>query len=387
MRKVFLFPLLILALLGMVVACGGCLFSNGGGGFLKYGTLQGKIMDALTGAAIGGKDLSVYLIQGTSDRKPNKLINDTNNPLVGEYAFDKIPVQIVANEITFKVVILKAGYQRFEADVSIQASFAAGTTVTGEVFNKIGNIYLYPLGSSAGDVTVYAYSPQSRPIPNATVLLRQDVTNNNTISYTGDRLVATAGLYSSLVGTTDSAGKATFSGADLTLGGSYSVVVEALTFEGQELATATPAAFITGVNATTRVVNMALIGNSLFAASASNSVSGTITANGVLTITFNQPIILSTMSFTAIMTGGGTPSPQTVTGVLSNNNTTLTLTPAITTAPSGKGAIIAYTYGGNIFLRNSQAATAYTLFTGAPTDVKNITTGNAVSGVVQMTSN
>lgn len=387
MKKLLVLSSLLL-IIGMVLGCVGCGTKkalNTNPSFLKYGVLQGKIMDALTGAAIGGKDLKVYLIEGKTNRKPDKLITDTKNPLVGEYAFDSVPVNIIANEITFKVVIIKDGYQRFEANVSIEANFAEANT-TDEVFNKIGNIYLYPLGTSASDVTVYVYSPQYKPILNATVLLQQDVTNNNTISYIGDRLAATAGLYPSLTNTTDSTGKATFSGADLTLGGSYRVVVEALTFEGQELETATSAAFITGVDPTTQPVNMAAIGNWLFATSASNSVQGTITADGSLTITFNQPIILSTMSFTANMTGGGIPSPQTVTGVLSNSNTTLTLRPNITTAPSGKGATISYEFLGTIFLQNSQLATN-TLFTGYGSDVKNITTGKAVSGEVQMTSN
>lgn len=387
-----LFSLLLVA--GMMLGCVGCAEShiNTNPSFLKYGTYQGKIMDALTGAAIGGNDLKMYLIQGTDNRKPDKLITGTNDDLVGEYAFSKIPVQIVANDITFKVVVIKAGYQRFEADVSISASFVSNTT--DEVFNKIGNIYLYPLGSSAGDITVYVYSPQNRTIPDATVLLRQNVINNNIISYTGDRLLPTAGLYSSLTSNTDASGKATFSGANLTLGGSYSVVVEALTFDGQELRTTSPAIdpFIVGVASTTRVVNMNLAtgATSLFAISASNSVPGTITSSGILTITFNHAVLLNTTAFGASLNAanGTLLASPTVNAQLSDDKVTLTLTPTFTTTE--KGATITYAYNGNIFLwysQYSQLKTGYTLFTGGPTDVINIATGLAVSGVVQVTSN
>jgi len=371
--------------------------------FIKYGTLQGKIMDALTGDAIGGDDLEIYFIQGTDKREPDKLIKDADDTLMGEYAFDSIPVGLAtagANELIFKLVVIKDDYQRFEANIAMTAAFATGTAggattsdinYTNEVFNTIGNIYLYPLGSSAGDVTVYVYSPQGEPIENANVLLRQNVTANNTVSYIGNRLVATAGLYPSLTATTDSSGIVTFDNTDLVLGGSYSVVVEALTFEGQQLAAITTAAFISGVNSETRVVNMTAITNSLVATSASNSIPGTITADGSLVITFNQPVIVdtdpTTMNFSATATHGTLKSPA-VKASLSSDGMTLTLTPDWTTGPAttDKGVTITYTCtGGVVYLKNSQAATTYTLF-GGGNPVVNITTGNNVSGVVQMAS-
>lgn len=357
-------------------------------GFNKTGTLQGKIMDATTGAALGGSDLQVYLIQGVSNRTPDKLVTDTNSVLVGEYAFSTIPVNLDAGDILFKAVVIKGGYQRFEGNVSITTSGASNITgTTDDVYNIIGNVYLYPLGEAAGDVDVYVYNPLGTPVSNATVRLRQNINNNDTLAYTGNRLGATGGLVSSLTATTDTDGKATFPAASLVLGGNYSTVVDGLTFQGRELATNTSAAFIIGTNSTRRVITMTTIGNALFATSASNQDSGTITASGVLSITFNQPIILSTTTFTGTMSGGGLPSPQSVTGVLSNNDTTLTLTPTITTAPTVAGATITYTYGGTIVLKNSQAASGNTLFTGGGSDVVNITTGAAVSGGVQLLTN
>ena len=378
----------------MVLSCIGCGNSSVdlGEGYLtsfdKYGTLQGKIMDATTNAAIGGKDLQMYLIQGTVDRKPDKLIRDADHPLVGEYAFAKIPVEIVNGDITFKIVAIKDGYQRFEANVGISTDIIEGDyiTITDQVFNQIGNIYLYPLGSSAGDVTVYVYGPQGSPIPNATVLLRQNASNNNIISYTGDRLYATAGLNASLIGTTDDTGKAIFDGAQLTLGGRYSAVVEALPFENQELRTTTTGDFVVGTDSAIRVVNMSLANGaaSLFAISASNSDTSTITPDGTLTITFNQPIALSTMDFTATISNGTLVS-STVTGQLSGDHMTLTLEPSISTPPTSNGAYIAYTYGGIIYLEDYQLQTTYHLFSGV-NRVTTITTGQYVSGVVQLTS-
>ncbi len=351
------------------------------------GTLQGTIMDALTGAAIGGGNLQLFLIQGTSTRTPNKLITDTNNPLAGEYAFSNIPVDIVNGDTVYQLVVIKPGYQEFDADVELSANSAV-VPIVDSVINEIGNIYLFPLGSSAGNLTISVLDPYGVPIPNANVLLKQNVTNNSTTANTGDRLVPSGGLYPELNATTNAAGLATFSSGTLTLGGNYNAVVPAMTFNGEQLATTPSAVFFIGTSSTTQVVTMLSAYDTLYAVSASNSVSGQITANGVLVITFNQPIILSTTTFNVTLSAGsgGVLGSATVTGVLSNNNTTLTLTPSITTPPTAKGASIIYTYGGRITLQNSQKLTPYTLFTGGFNDVKNITTNTAVSGDVQLTS-
>jgi hypothetical protein len=394
MKKLFM-VLSFLLVGGMLFGCGTTNEASAPDNTLqKYnitGSLQGKIMDAVTGAGIGGSDLKVFLIQGTSDRTPNKLITNPNDPLVGEYAFSGIPVDINTGEIIYRVAAIKPGYQLFEADVELSAVInLTNNTVIDNVYNKIGDIYLYPLGSTAGDVSVYVYDPNGLPIPNATVFLKQNVTNNNIIANTGDRLNPTAGLYPELNATTNAAGLATFTSGTLTLGGNYNAVVPGMTFNGEQLRTSTSAPFFVGTNSTDQVVNMTAATGApiLFAVSASNSVPGTITPSGVLTITFNQPIILSTATFNVALSGGsgGVLGSPTVTGVLSNGNTTLTLTPNITTAPTAKGAFLIYTYGGTIYLQNSQEPTTFTLFTGTPSDVKNITTNAAVSGLVQLTS-
>lgn len=400
MKKLLLVMVGLILVAGMVLGCLGC---NGNGSqFVKYGTLQGKIMDAVTGEAIGGDDLEIYLIQGKETRKPSKLVKNMDNDLVGEYVFDKIPVQLYnyyTDDAIFKIVVIKEGYQRFEStDVCFTTTFAARDIgdgvetdlwITNEVINQIGNIYLYPLGTTAGDVTVYVYDPQGTPIDGANVLLRQNVYNNSTVSYTSDRLWPTGGLYPSLTDTTDSNGKATFSGDDLTLGGSYSTVVEALTNDdGEQLATATSASFIIGIDNTTRVVNMGVVTGTqvLYVTSVSNQFSGTITPAGTLTITFNQPIIVDTTLFTATVTDGVLAS-AIVNAELSNSDMTLTLRPTFTTDPTAKGATITYTYGGGaIILKNSQTSSGRTL-NGSGNDVRNIYTNQAVSRTVLMISN
>jgi hypothetical protein len=378
----------------------------------KTGTLQGTIYDAVTGDRIGGSDLRVFLIQGSQNRTPSRLNTGSTDPLMGEYAFTDIPVTFADyynfspynQNTTYKVVVIKPGYQRFEAEFTLGGVFpidSNGNPVPGVVeaaYNRIGNIFLFPLGTTSGDVKVYVYDSFKTPIPDAVVYLNQDNNNNSTTVNTDnvccdntdsdtDRLYDTTGLIANLSATTDSTGMATFPSTDLTLGGYYRPIVPGLSFQGVQLATNYATSFTVGSSAQTRVITMSAISSTLYVISASNQVPGTITASGVLTINFSQPIILSTTDFPVTITDPDAVGVVTtpVTGVLSNGGSTLTLTPDITTAPTGAGSFVTYSYAGTIYLANSQTPTAYTLF-GGGTPVLNITTGSTVSGIVQLLS-
>ncbi|MCK9419771.1 MAG: hypothetical protein M0R70_10375 [Nitrospirae bacterium] len=366
----------------------------------KTGTLQGKIMDAVTGGSIGNDadgELNIWLIQGTENRGADKLDRDINSPLCGEYAFSGIPVDINTGEITFKIVVVKSGYQRFEANVStIEAvvNFSGNNDLLNTVINMIGNIYLFPLGTTAGDVSVYVYDPQGDVVPNATVLLQQDEANNTETAYTGNRLIPAAGLYTSLTTTTNASGLATFSSADLVLGGGYRVSVEPINIGGMQLAANTPAAFIVGTASTTRVVNMAVTNNALYATAASNQAPGSVTASGVLTVTFNQPIILTTTGFNAAgLASNNTNTNFDFQAVLSADGLTMTLTPnsAITgTTADRAGSVVTFTSlaasNQPFIIKSTQANSGLTLNEGG-SELQNITTGSAVSNVVRQLSN
>jgi hypothetical protein len=368
--------------------------------FYREGTLQGKIMDAVTGDAIGGDDLLVYLIKGKDNVKPDKLIKDTEDIFIGEYAFTSIPVGIADDELEFKLVVIKSGYQQFESIVCLTATLIEGyswendqidNTFTNEMFNMIGNIYLYPLGSSPKDITIKVRDPQGTPIDGAIVLLQQNVTANLTVADTGNRLTAAPGMYKSLGPIeTDPNGEAVFSGANLVLGGAYNVVVKPLDFNGQELQATYSSVFFAGVDTPTQIVNMNVVAGSdtLVATSASNQLPGTITPDGSLIITFNQPILVNKLLFMVSETGDGVLSSTAAMAELSSGNRTLTLRVAgWTTPPTSAGASVTYTYtGGEIILKNSQTSSGSTL-SGAWTDVINSQTGEDVDRTVLMISN
>jgi hypothetical protein len=340
----------------------------------------------------------MYLIQGMSDRRPDKLHTAASDPLVGEYAFANIPATLVdAGIATFKVIVTRKGYQDFAADITVDASFLGGTSndfIDG-VLNVIGNIYLFPISAVPGTVHVHVLSIHQIPVPGVTVLLQQNVTANSATAIVGDRLFPVGGLYTSMSATTDANGVATFAGADLplVLGGSYIAVAEPIEFQGDELARTSTIAFVIGTNTLHQSISMNSAGPSFFATSASNQLPGSITATGVLSVTFNEPIALTTTGFTAILTSTTGTVVSPVLGVLSNNNQTLTITPTFTTTPTGAGAIVSYgSVTGQIILQNSQttaqcgAGPCWLFGTGA-SGVTNNTTGGKVSGVVKLIAN
>ncbi len=386
MKKV-LFVLSLVLAGGMLWGCGSTSTTNNPNtnGLQYYnitGSIQGKIMDAITGDPISGSNLKVYLIQGTSVRGPNLLVTDPKSPLCGDYAFNSIPADINTGEIRYRVVVANPGYQPFEGDVELQATInnSSAAAVVDNQYNMIGDIYLYPLGTVAGNLSIYVTDPNGLPIPNATVNLKQDVLNTPPTTNpnpSGDILVPSVGLYPSLQAVTDAQGLATFTGGTLTIGGLYFAQVSSLTFNGELLSDPTipgpGVPILVGLMPPT--VNIQMVANpaSLYVVSASNSVSSIPSASGVLTLTFNQPVMIDTTLFTAALSGGsgGVLGAPAVNATLSANGMTLTLTPNFTTNPTAKGATITYGYTGVVRLQSATASTfnLFTLFnaqTGAP---------------------
>ena len=391
MKKV-LFVLSLVLVGGMLWGCGSTSTTNNPNtnGLQYYnitGSIQGKIMDAITGDPVSGSNLKVYLIQGTSVRGPNMLVTDPKNPLCGDYAFSGIPADINTGEIRYRVVVSNPGYQPFEGDVELQATVNNTTNapIIDNQYNMIGDIYLYPLGTLPGNLSVYVYDPNGLPIPNATVNLKQNVTNNFTsIPVSGDRLAPTGGLYSSLQATTDATGLATFTAGTLTLGGFYYAQASPLTFNGEPLNDPSfpgpGIPVIAGLFPPSLAINMTAVPVSLYVVTASNTVPSTVTPSGTLTIVFNQPVIIDTTLFTAVLSGGsgGVLGAPAVNATLSADGLTLTLTPNFTTTPTAKGATITYAYTGVVRLQS-----ATTVASGLFGVLKNAQSGgNVVNGTV-----
>jgi hypothetical protein len=368
--------------------------------FNKTLTLQGKIIDAVTGAGVGGSDLKVFLIQGTSNRTPSKMVSNTSDPLVGEYAFSGIPIAINTNNVAYKVVVVKTGYQTFEGEMVFDANdTTSGQNLVDTTYNWIGNILLYPIGVPAGDLTIHVVNPAGESVPSATVLMTQNINTNasvnggttgtSTLPGTGiafTTLNATNNLVASFTVTTDSTGTVIVLGTSLALGASYTPIVLPLTFNGQQLAGRNGTTVVIGAGNAAQQISMADLeptANPLYIVAASNSVNGSITSTGALALTFNRQIAFDSngaTSFTATATDG-TLNATSATAAISADGFTLTLTPSFATAPALAGTTVTFAGGAASVIIQGLPGTSFN-----PLTVTNINNA-AISATVKMIAN
>lgn len=312
--------------------------------FNQTATLQGSIFNAVDNTRLGGSSLKVTLVQGTSYRSPSVLKNgasETTN--AGDYAFSGIPISL-NNQTTYRIVVTATGYQQFEAAISFTAN--GGTTLDSK-YNYVGNIYMFPTGATANDVTVRVMA-FSEPVVGATVLLNPNPAANSMTADSSNTLyTAQNGFLPSLSGTTDASGEVVFTGATLVLGGNYDIdVLPLTTAEGTQLARSNNAVTIT-IGTSSIIQNVAMTdvvpgaSDGLYVVSASNTDTTNVTTTGVLTLVLSRAVSLVDETTTSAALGGGsiaavldTSGTGTEVAVtVSADGLTLTFTPSFTTAP------------------------------------------------------
>ena len=332
-------------------------------------TLQGAVMDAWTSERLGGSDLQMFLIQGTSVRSPSSLHNSSSDPLLGEYVFDGVPLSFNCGNSEYKLVVLKEGYQRFESVIQYCPEW---NTTAGEyldpvdtVYNWVGNIFLFPIGASAPSYSFHVTTPNGEAVPNATVQLIPIVSLGTylvpTLLDETHVIFPDIGYAPSLTAITDALGDVTFQGTGLMLGGVYVVGVRPVEFEGVQYGISInmdSLVVVPGVppigslpiaqTETTIVLNQISAGNNfgLYVENMSNYPVGSRQPDGALTITFSRPVTLLSNSATVFTaTPHNTASTiASVTPTLSADGLMLTLQPVWTgsVAPTEPGVYLEY---------------------------------------------
>jgi hypothetical protein len=410
---------ILLSITVMALLAFGCLTGCEDGGSDGDGekfTLQGSIFDAVTGQRLTGDTLEVTMVRGTKKVTPNTLRKgDSETTFAGDYAFTNVPLPYWDANIEYRLVATLEGYQQFEAYINWEATWAWGEgpheadcadcLLLDETYNMVGNIYMFPLGATANNVNVVVEYNGER-VPEATVLLQQNIANNVETTPTNRLIAAGNGLLPALTAITDENGVAMFEGTLLTLGGNYTPAVLPMVVDGTQLAVNGVAAITVGAQ---NVLNDVLVtledvvpgtpatNSGAYIVMASNRDSRTVRTSGVLDLTFNKPIALvSETSCTAALANATTAVldvADTVAATVSGDGLVLTMTPIFTTDPviydGGNAATadvnlqITYTCGGGITLAGDNDGVAMAILSGA--DDVNYLDGNDVSQMVQMT--
>lgn len=373
------------------------------------GTLSGQIFDATTGAPISGTGITIELAQGTTIRTPDTLITSSTDPLAGEYGFANIPVE-AATVNQFKLAVTVPGYQHFESEFSFGQTLGTNSTSSAPFYNKIGDIYLYPVNATAAPVTITVLDNAAVPVAGESVELLQFIGGNNpTIAQSGTAaatnlstniLLPTNGLVTSgLTAITDATGKATFPATGLALGAQYIPVVLAMTepVTGNNLPTTTGTALIEGTTISNQTVVMIPISLATALKELVRSFIPGITlpqSSGKLSVYFNKPFALNNtaatawtanlyvMNPTASLVSSAAASATASATVVGSN---LSITPTITgTLPAAASAVwITYTYSGTATDLTTGQLALTTIFSaaGAGATAASGVTAGAAAGV------
>jgi len=270
---------------------------------LDTGTLQGRVFDATTGKPIGGTDLKITLIQGASDRTPDRLVTTTGDALEGEYAFTNIPVERSGNGgglgTQYKITVSKAGYQPFASEFGFEAANTLNQLGNTAVkYNKIGNIYLYPTTAVPTDVTIYVTDNFGAKIADGTTV--QLVPDTSATPTTGinlgqstNILVPTSVL--PYISATTTNGTATFTKTSLTLGAKYTpTVVSTGKFGSKNGTVITVGISATSANGYSQTIALSPVnfGSGNLALSAESTAGGKAApvSTGKLIAIYNEPV-------------------------------------------------------------------------------------------------
>lgn len=340
-------------------------------------TLQGSIFNAIDGTRITDESLKVTLVQGTSYRNAN--VRKGTADFAGDYSIANIPTSTNGSNITYRIVSSVDGFQQFETTFAFNVTTGGSGSLQDNNVNRVGNIYMYPVGSFASNVKVNV-SYNNEPVANATVLLNpQTASNAPTTDVSNTLFPAQNGFQGAQTVVTDAAGIATFVADNLVLGGRYAISVLPTSHEGTQLALPAVSSFTVGT--TPNIVNIPMIDsapsnaaeNGLYVTSLTNLDATAVTAGGVLTLTFSRAVSLVNESAISANLGGtvktaaldATSTGSEVLATLSTDGLTLTLTPqfAAAAAPvnyngtngttADNGLLVNFT---NVFVRLNDAS-------------------------------
>lgn len=316
--------------------------------------LSGVIRNAETNGVISDKSLEVKFFQGTSVRKA-KLSRDE-----GYYSVNKIPTNF-NNANQYRISVNAEGYLPFEGTVSFQGNQANYTNnILDKEIYEIGNINLYPVGTTAADYKV-TVTYDGKRVPNTEVIAELNSVTQFVQNSQATLITVASDNVTRITTTTDENGVATFAGSDLVLGGRYDLTVKPTSFNGVTVFYAGSVSFNVGTSQLETSLTLNPLSNGtaegLYVVKTSNeNTNAEGNGSGALKIEFSQSVTVVKEDDIAVtlapglkadgVTAGASAltatNPVTVTGSGTN---TITLTPQFQTAPEAGDTRVTVTYG------------------------------------------
>jgi hypothetical protein len=353
--------------------------------FNKSATVQGTVYDALTGDRIGSDDLSITMVRGTGYYSPDMLYTSANVPTsrsaasdsrLGDFVFGGVPVTLGCSA-TYRVMASADGYQPFNGYLRLHARLkdGVGSSTVDQIYNFIKNIYLFPVGTNVPDYTFH-FEYNLKPVAGVTVRLEYDASDYNDATVCTPYPLYPTDLTAATMYTTDDNGDVDIMGADLVLGGRYTISAAPTTVDGVPVTMNGTRSFTAGVSDVDQAIQLRDLVpganlSGLYIVSRSNHDQYAPVASGELSVTFNQAVTLvDEASCSATLYGsldGGaidnTDPPDSTVDVTGSGTTTLTFTPNLAT-PLGADAInVEVRYGGSCYVTiGVDTARAYNIF-------------------------
>lgn len=360
-------------------------------------TLSGVVRNAETNGVISDKSLEVKFFQGTSVRKA-KLSRDD-----GYYSVNKIPTNF-SNANQYRISVNAEGYLPFEGTVSFQGNQATYTSnILDKEIYEIGNINLFPVGTTAADYKV-TVTYDGKRVPNTEVIaelnsVTQFVQNSQATLITASTTMnVAADNVTRITTTTDENGVATFAGSDLVLGGSYDLTVKPTSFNGVTVFDAGSVDFNVGTSQLETSLPLNSLSNGtaegLYVVKTSNeNTNAEGNGSGALTIEFSKVVtVVKPDGITANLAPGleadgvtagasalTATDPVAITGSGTN---TITLTPQFQTAPEAGDTGVTVTYG-SLLVKLAGVDKVFDVFVPG---VLTAPSGLPLSGVVKVTN-
>jgi len=268
-------------------------------GVSHTGTIQGVVVNALTGESISEGLRVSLMIDGRLKDASVLTFADEINP-VTQFGFTSVPA-----DVELPIVAIHPEFQDFEGLVKLNSFMDGGGYLEKAVLNA--NIQLYPLGYSVPTYTVRVVH-NGAPVPDAVVFVNPAENGNHPLTF-GNFLPAVSNRLGGFAVVTGSDGTVDLPSDELVLGGAYVLNVAPVEFNGEVMAASEDRNLVVGASNVVVTISITNISttqrDNLYITSTNNDELPIMNSYSGIQINFSLPIEIISMWSCRVSTFGG----------------------------------------------------------------------------------